>query len=183
MHTLKILALSGSLRKHSSNKSLLNAASHLAAEGVEIIFYEGLGELPHFNPDLEGMEPASVINFRAAIQDVDAVLISSPEYAHGISGTLKNALDWLVGSGELVGKPVAALNASPRATHAQASLLEILTTMDAHLVTEACISLPILGSKLDEIEIVSHAEIAPTLKAALDLFVRSVENDSHTATN
>ncbi len=173
---MKILALSGSLRRQSSNKSLLKAAAHLAPEGIEIILYDALGDLPLFNPDLEGMEPNTVIGFREAIRDADAVLISSPEYAHGISGSMKNALDWLVGSGELVGKPVAALNASPRSTHAQASLLEILTTMDAKVAADACVSLPILGSKLDETGISSHPEIAPALKRALNILISFVEN-------
>jgi NAD(P)H-dependent FMN reductase len=130
--TIRILAISGSLRAISLNTALLRAATSLAPEGVAISLYGGLGDLPHFNPDLEGAEPPSVLDFRTQLQRSDGVLISSPEYAHGVPGVLKNALDWLVGSGELVGKPVALLNASPRATHAQASLIETLTTMDLH---------------------------------------------------
>ena len=80
---------------------------------------------------------------------------------------MKNALDWVVGSGELVAKPIALFNASPRSTYAQASLLEILTTMDARLVSEACIAVPVSGSKLDAAGIAAHAEIAPTLRTAL----------------
>ncbi len=131
---IRILGISGSLRTASSNTVLLRAATSLAPEGVDINVYGDLGDLPHFNPDLEGSEPPSVIDFRARLHMSDGILISSPEYAHGVPGVLKNALDWVVGSGELVGKPVALLNASPRATHAQASLRETLTTMDARIV-------------------------------------------------
>ena len=96
---MKILAISGSLRRVSSNSTLLRAATLLAPEGMEITLFEGLGGLPHFNPDLEGTEPPSVPDFRARLQAADGVLICSPEYAHGVPGVLKNALDWVVGSG------------------------------------------------------------------------------------
>ena len=164
---MKILAISGSLRRVSSNATLLRAAMLLAPHGMEITIFEELGDLPHFNPDLEGAEPPSVLNFLARLQASDGVLISSPEYAHGVPGVLKNALDWVVGSGEIVAKPVALWNASPRSTYAQASLMEILTTMDARLVAEACIAVPVSGSKLDVEGIASHVEISPILRTAL----------------
>src|SRR6266542_4369577 len=104
---VQLLAISGSLRRTSLNTALLRAAAQLAPTGVEILLFAGLGDLPLFNPDLEGNEPRSVLEFRAQLQLRNGVLISSPEYAHGVSGVLKNALDWVVGSGEFSGKPVA----------------------------------------------------------------------------
>jgi chromate reductase, NAD(P)H dehydrogenase (quinone) len=75
---------------------------------VEIILYDGVSRLPHFSPDLDGENaPAPVADWRAQLKTSDGVLISSPEYAHGVPGSLKNALDWVVGSGEFVEKPVA----------------------------------------------------------------------------
>jgi chromate reductase, NAD(P)H dehydrogenase (quinone) len=108
-----------------------------------------------------------VIDFGNHLQSADAVLICSPEYAHGVPGVLKNALDWVVGSGEFMGKPVALLNASPRATHAQASLIETLTTMDARVVTDACIALPLLGRGLDASGIAADPDIALALQTAI----------------
>jgi NADPH-dependent FMN reductase len=92
---------------------------------MDVSIYRELETLPPFNPDLDG-DPAlaAVARFRAALQACDAVLISSPEYAHGVPGVLKNALDWVVGSGELVNKPIALVNTSSRARHAWASLAE-----------------------------------------------------------
>jgi NAD(P)H-dependent FMN reductase len=173
---LRILAISGSLRLASSNTALLRAAVTLAPEGVEITLYGGLGNLPHFNPDLEGTDPPSVTDFRTRLQVSDGVLISSPEYAHGVPGVLKNALDWLVGSGEFVGKPVALLNASPRATYAQTSLAETITVMSARIVDEASITMPLLGKNLDEAGIVSHPEISRMLRAAIAAFARAIES-------
>ena len=94
----KILAISGSLRAGSSNTALLRAAQALAPAGATVELYAGLAELPHFNPDLEGHEPDSVHALRASLRAADAVLFSSPEYAHGVPGSLKNMLDWVVGS-------------------------------------------------------------------------------------
>src|SRR5689334_3710681 len=171
---IRILAISGSLRRFSSNTTLLQAAARLAPPGVEITLYDGLAELPHFNPDLEGSEPATVVNFREQIKGSDGVLISSPEYAHGVPGALKNALDWVVGSGELVGKPVALLNASPRSTHAQASLIETLTVMTAVLVAEASITVPLLGKKIHEDGIASDPLFAEPLRAAIEAFAHAI---------
>ncbi len=172
----RILAISGSLRAASSNTALLGAATTLAPENIQIAIYGGLGNLPHFNPDLEADQPPSVRDFRAQLQMSDGVFISSPEYAHGVPGVLKNALDWVVGSGEFVGKPVALLNASPRATYAQASLKEIITTMDGRIIEDASITLPLLGSGLDEAGIISQSEISHTLQSAIMIFARAIEN-------
>jgi NAD(P)H-dependent FMN reductase len=172
---MRILAISGSLRLVSSNTALLRATSRLAPRGIEITVYDGVGDLPHFNPDLEGIEPASVIDFRGQLQASDGVLISSPEYAHGVPGALKNALDWIVGSGELVDKPVALLNASPRSTYAQASLMETIRVMSARIVTEASITVPLPGSKLTEDGMVEDARISSLLKRAIEAFARAIE--------
>ncbi|MBE9030590.1 NAD(P)H-dependent oxidoreductase [filamentous cyanobacterium LEGE 11480] len=99
-------------------------------------------------------------------------MISSPEYAHGIAGSLKNGLDWLVGSGEFVHKPVMLINASLRATIAQASLAEILTTMAAKVINPCCITLPIMGSGLDATGIVDTPELAEVLARSLSDFAK-----------
>jgi chromate reductase len=172
---MRILAISGSLRAASSNTAVLQAAAALAPKNSEVVFYEGLSHLPHFNPDLDGDKALSAVaDFRSQLHAADGVLISSPEYAHGVPGALKNALDWVVGSGELVGKPVALINASPRAVHAQASLTETLVTMSANLVAEACIAVPLLGKKLDAPGILADAEIAGVVRSALLTFAQAI---------
>jgi NAD(P)H-dependent FMN reductase len=134
--------------------------------------YRGLAELPAFNPDLDDEgAPEAVTAFRAVLQACDAVLISSPEYAHGVPGVLKNALDWVVGSGELVDKPIALVNASRRATHAWASLAETLAVMTAHVIPEASITVSLDGRRLDETGIVGDAELSTALRSAIDALV------------
>ena len=173
---LRIFALSGSLRAVSSNTSLLRAAARLAPQGVEITVYGSLGVLPHFNPDLEEDEPPVVTDFRARVRAADGLLISSPEYAHGVPGVMKNALDWLVSDEEFMGKPVALFNASPLATYAQASLRETITVMSARIVAEASIAVPVSGKKLDEAGIVAHPEIAGAVRGALEAFARAIRS-------
>jgi chromate reductase len=175
MIMIRILAISGSLRAVSSNTALLQATAVLAPEGVEIELYGGLGDLPHFNPDLETNEPPAVTDLRDRVRRADGLLISSPEYAHGVPGAMKNALDWLVGGEEFIYKPVALLNASPRATHAQASLAETITTMSGRLVAEASIAVPLLGVKLDAAGIAAHPEISGVLRDAIAAFARAIE--------
>ncbi len=106
-----ILAISGSLRGASSNTELLKTVTRAMPTSAEMRLFEGLGNLPAFNPDIEPA-PESVSAFRTLIAAADAVAISTPEYAHGVPGVLKNALDWLVGSGELYRKPVVLLHRS-----------------------------------------------------------------------
>src|ERR1700732_3310144 len=95
---MKIIAISGSLRATSLNTAVLHAASRLAPAGVKIEPFEGIGNLPFFNSDLEGERlPQEVARFRTVIGEADGLLISSPEYARGVAGVMKNALDWLGG--------------------------------------------------------------------------------------
>jgi len=136
-----VLALSGSLRLASANTAMLNLAGACAPPAMQVTLYRGLGDLPLFNPDLEPSEPLAVAHLQRAIADADALLIASPEYAHGVSSAMKNALDWMVSTGVFVDKPVVLWNASPRAIHALAALHETLTVMSARLVPEAGLSL------------------------------------------
>jgi len=173
---IRILAISGSLRRSSSNTTLLRAAANLAPKGVEITLYDGLAGLPHFNPDLEGSEPSAVLEFRVQLERSDGVLISSPEYAHGVPGSLKNALDWVVGSGELDDKPVALLNASLMATYAQASLNETIAVMSARVIKEASLTIPLQGKHLDESGIAADPELSPLVLAAITEFATAIAN-------
>jgi NAD(P)H-dependent FMN reductase len=130
---LQLLAISGSLREASTNTRLIRAAPALAPAGATVLVYEGLGSLPPFNPDVEqgAALPSEPLALRKLVAGSSGLVISSPEYAHGVPGTLKNALDWLVGSLEFAGMPVALWNLSPRSVHARAQLREVLATMAA----------------------------------------------------
>jgi NAD(P)H-dependent FMN reductase len=128
---MKLLALSGSLRATSSNAAIVRAVARLVTvDGFDV------ASLPHFSPDLDvEPPPAPVAALRAGVGEHDALVIATPEYAHGMPGALKNALDWLVSATEPIDKPVLLISASPSgAAHAHAQLLEVLRTMRMRVV-------------------------------------------------
>ncbi len=169
---LNVLALCGSLRKASINAALLRAAARLARPGIDVEIAGWLGRLPLFDPDLEDViadveVPRAVHALRLAVAAADAILIASPEYAHGVSGTIKNALDWLVSFEPFIHKPVAILNASPRAHHADDALRETLRTMSARLVGERSFAVELLGAQLSEDAMVASPLVAAAVAEAL----------------
>jgi NAD(P)H-dependent FMN reductase len=161
------LAISGSLRAASINSALLRAAARLSPPNMDVRVCRTVGELPLFNPDLEPKLPSPVSAFHAEVAAADALLIASPEYAHGVSGTIKNALDWLVSFEPFIHKPVAVLNASPRAHHADEALRETLRTMSAVIVEEASISISLLGAHLTEDGMVRDPTISRSIRNSL----------------
>ena len=170
MSSKKILALCGSLRSVSTNATVLRAAARLAPPDIQVDWFSGLGLLPLFNPELEPTMPASVRVLHERVASSDALLIASPEYAHGVTGALKNALDWLVSFEGFVDKRIAIFNASPRSVHADAQLREILTTMSACLVADACLGLPFRGTGITEQGILDSSHAAD-IRRALALLV------------
>ncbi len=169
---IRLLAISGSLRKASINTALLRAAALLAPKNIDVQLYESLGELPHFNPDLDtdlnaSTLPQPVRDLRAQVDSADGLLIACPEYAHGLPGAFKNALDWLVGGPEFIAKPVALLNTSPRSVHATPVLTEIISTMAGCIVMEACQTIPLRGRRLGPQAIVENPELAGRLRSVL----------------
>lgn len=170
------MTLSGSLRAVSSNSAALEALRLLAPAGVEVYPWHGLDTLPHFNPDLDTeaapQTPPAVAALRRAVGECQALVISSPEYAHGVPGALKNALDWLVSCAEFPGKPILLINTSPRSVHAQAALAEILRTMSARLV-EPGLTLPLSGRVLDGAGIAAEAELAALLRSGLEALLHA----------
>jgi len=173
---MRILTISGSLRASSSNTALLEAAAELAPPDVEVVRYDGLGDLPHCNPDLEAAAGSPAVSaWRSRLRDADGVVFSVPEYAHGVPGVLKNGLDWVVGSGEFVDKPVALFNASARGTYARASLTETLTVMAARLVPQASLTLELLGKPITKGQIAADPEMSAALRSALAAFACAIE--------
>lgn len=174
MESVKILALSGSLRQASYNTAAITALRALAPRQVDIAIYRGIGELPLFNPDIEGQANPAFDDLRAALAGSHGLVIASPEYAHGISGVLKNALDWMVSGEEFINMPVALINTSPRASHAQQALREVIKTMSGIIIEKACVSLPLLGSNLDASEIVKEQKLSSQLKLGLQEFCQAI---------
>lgn len=172
---LKLLGLCGSLRARSSNRAMLLAYARVCADVAELTIYDGLGYLPHFNPDEDGDVVAqSVGALRARIAESDAIVVSTPEYAHGLPGTLKNALDWLVSDPAFAGKAVVLVSAERGSTWAIDSLREILRTMSANVVTDASVALRLASNTLDVDQILARPDLADRLRQSVDALLTAV---------
>ncbi len=182
-----ILALCGSNRTGSTTHLLLDVAARLLVDVDRFVIYDGLAQLPHFSPDQDDQPPASVAAWRDLVRTADAVLVSTPEYAHGLPGTLKNGLDWLVSTTVLQDKPTVVWSASPTGgafVHPQ--LIEVLRTMSAHVLVGA--SLQIVGARrmfdLHEhlTDATTEAQLADSLEALRRSLGAALGDASDTAT-
>ena len=138
---MRVLGITGSLRRDSYNHALMREAAERLPAGAELVEFEQLREIPPYDADLEAEEtPAAVAELRQAMREADAVIIATPEYNHSIPGVLKNALDWAsrpAGQSALSGKPAAVVGASTGmfgAVWAQAETRKVLELYrDGHL--------------------------------------------------
>lgn len=173
MNKIKILAISGSLRASSSNTAILRAVIKLAPDNIEIKLYEGLGKLPHFNPDLDNDNPPeAILSLRNELNEADGVMICTPEYAHNIPGSLKNLLDWNVSTCLLSNKPVAVIATGD---YAQQSLLETLRLIEAKAGEKTTLLIPYSQSRIDAEGNIKDAETLQVLKELLYTFVQMID--------
>jgi NAD(P)H-dependent FMN reductase len=168
-----IVALCGSLRPGSTNAAVLRTAAAAAPEGVSVRSFDGMGELPHFDPDLDAEPlPPPVAELRAAIGAADAVLICTPEYAGALPGSFKNLLDWTVGGSEMYEKPVAWINAASVAAptggvDAHESLAKVLGYVGAAVIAEACARIPLSRQLVDDDGLIRDPDVVGQIVAVL----------------
>jgi NAD(P)H-dependent FMN reductase len=163
----KLLLISGSLRGGSTNSATMRTAAALAPDGTRAEVYDGMGRLPHFNPDDDpadgiGLDP-EVAALREALAEVDALLLSTPEYAGALPGSFKNLLDWTVGGGQTSGMPVAWINVSGTAApsggaDAHDSLRKVLGFTGAEIVEAAVLRLPLSRDDVGEDGLITPPE-------------------------
>ncbi len=173
--SFKLLAISGSLRVASSNSALLQAATALTPDDISIEIYDNMGALPHFNPDDDGENaPTSVADLRARVVAAEGLIICTPEYVHGLPGSFKNLLDWLVSGGELWDKPVAIISVANRGSFANASLLEILKTLMARVSETASVEVPLGSNRVDVAALLADEEISALLRECVAGLAREI---------
>lgn len=149
---MKILAISGSARRLSTNTALLRALQAVAPEGIDIDVFDGIADLPVFSADREGANlPDVVCAFTDRIADSDGLLISSPEYVRSIPGGLKNAIDWLVSGDQIVAKPIALAHASHRGEDMLADLRLVLSTVSSNFNQDLFFRLPVMKEEPEAI--------------------------------
>lgn len=166
---LRILAISGSLRDNASSSRVLKYVGSILGPSCEVEFYDGISRLPHFNDSK--MIHAEVDELRNKISYSDGVIISQPEYAFGVAGSLKNALDWTVGSGEFSGKPVALITAATGGENAHEAMLKTLRAIDCQLSEETCLLIPFIKSKLDQQGNIKDADLQMQLQNFVHDFI------------
>ncbi len=172
-----ILAISGSTRSHSTNRNFLRAIAEMTQDTLALTIFEGLSELPHFNPDLDDGRtppPASVADFRRQIAEADGVIICTPEYAMGVPGTLKNAIDWTVSSCEFSHKPVALITASSLGEKGHSSLLGTPNIIESRVTDDTQLCISFAKTKISTEGVITDAETLGSVKKLVTAFVELV---------
>lgn len=173
---VKILGICGSLRQRSAHRAILEYVASTVPD-VSFSIFEGISEIPNFNPDLD--QPGSTADgaveaFRSAVKEADAILICTPEYAYGIPGALKNALDWTVSSGSFVDKPVGLITASGLGKHGHASLLLVLQALTAKVDKQAALLIPYFKSKMNSENEITDIGLKEDLKRLIEVLLNTV---------
>ena len=170
----KILAISGSTKAVSTNALYITAISRLLNSEFEVINFSSIASIPHFNPDLDHENPPQAVEaLRSTIKKADGIIISTPEYAMGLPGSLKNLLDWTVSSASFSGKPVLALIASTQGEKAYQSIIDILTVLEARVSPQL---ISFAKAKINNEGEITHKETLTALKSTIDSFVASMKN-------
>lgn len=169
---IKILALSGSLRESSSNNTILNLVMGMVPDNVEFTIYKKLASIPAFDE----VDNDPVIQFRQLIQEADGVLICTPEYAFGVPGALKNALDWTVSSGNFDKKPVSLITASSVGDKGHASMLNTLTALGANIVEGGTLLISFVRAKLKDGQF-SDRDTEKAVKGVVNALISTIENN------
>ena len=173
----RIFAISGSTRTHSTNGLYIEAIAGLARDIFTVNIFDGLADLPHFNPDLDNDHPpASVAAFRQLIREADGVLICTPEYAMGVPGSLKNAIDWTVSSSDFSQKPVALVTASSSGLKGHASLLETLRVIEAKMTEETALVISYARTKITETGEIKPGETLEKVQALIEGLAKAIGN-------
>jgi NAD(P)H-dependent FMN reductase len=169
----KVLAIPGSIRASSSNFLLLRAIAEMMAPEIEVVLFDGVGRLPHFDPGIDGV-PEPVAKFLELLRGADGVIICTPEYAHGVPGSLKNAIDWTVSPAAFSGKPTLLITASTDGRFAHAALQEILQVIEARDVERLSLLIPFVRAKVNSQTGVIEEKTLSEIRELVETFVKIV---------
>lgn len=173
MKKIRILAIPGSVRKGSSNHKVLTIVGDCMPPQVDYMIFEGLASLAHF--DGSDTAPVEVADFLNQVRSADGIVICTPEYAFGVPGTLKNALDWSVGSGEFSGKPLVYITASTGGEHAHESLGKTLTAIDCRIPEGGTLLMPSIRAKLNAEGTFKDPKHKEEVEAIINVLLNAIE--------
>ena len=179
----KILAICGSTRKTSSNLNLINSIIDLTLHRFEVSIFEGLDCIPHFNPDLDNDTPPEMVkDFRKQLKEADGILICTPEYAMGVPGTLKNAIDWTVSSCEFSHKPVALITASSLGENAHESLLKTLKIIESNITDQTQLVISYVKTKVSKDNTIIDSNTLAQVNSVMNSFEQLI-TEAHSVIN
>jgi len=171
---MKILGISGSLRSNSSASAILDVVSRSVPSQVEFTIYKGLAEIPAFDDSNEIPEP--VADLIKLLSEADGVFFVIPEYAFGVPGALKNALDWTVSSSTAFpGKPVALITAATGGDKAHAAFLLTLKAIRTKIPEGATLLISFVRSKLNEKNEVKDIETLKSIKNVINSLIEAID--------
>lgn len=169
MSVINLFAVSGSLRNNSANMQVLQFIAAIAPAHVQIELYNDLAAIPPFD---DGVPTEAVLNWRQKIRNADGIIFCSPEYAFGVSGVLKNVLDWTVSSADLDGKPISLITAATGGEKAHAALLPTLNVISGNnVVPEASLLISFIRAKMNKEGIITDDTTAQAIKDTLQAFI------------
>ena len=175
----KIIAISGSTRLHSTNHSLIKAISELYAQQLDVTIFNGLSELPHFNPDNDTSKIGGrVAEFKQQLKHSDGIIICTPEYAHGVPGTLKNAIDWTVSSCEFSHKPTLLITASTDGRYGHKALLETLKVIEAKNIDQLQLLIPFAKTKINSDNKIIDSKTLEEVKEIINRFIETIDESA-----
>lgn len=179
MTNKKVIAICGSTRQQSSNHSLIKAIIELSTASLDVIEYDGIVHLPQFNPDDDVDNVAKeVFDFRQLLSTAEGIIICTPEYAHGVPGALKNAIDWTISSSSFPHKPTMLITASTGGHYGHKALLETLKAIEARNIDHLQMVIPFVKTKIDDNKITDEKTLQE-VKALLVKFIETMDENSH----
>jgi NAD(P)H-dependent FMN reductase len=178
---VRLVLIGGSLRSQSVNGAVIATAAELVPAGARAVIFKRLGELPHFNPDDDHDPlPEPVADLRKQLEDADAVLFSTPEYAGSLPGAFKNLLDWSVGGSGLYRLPAGWINPSALggARDTYHALRIVLSRAGADIVESACRDIPVSRDAVGADGLIESPEIRAAIRQALDALLEAARKRS-----
>jgi len=177
----KVLAISGSTRQNSTNHRLIKAITEISKDIFDIQLYDGLSLLPYFNPDDDDVS-REVILLRQLLNNADGVIICTPEYAHGVPGILKNAIDWTVGTSDFSHKPTVLITASTDGKYGHQALLETLRVIEAENIDTLQLLISFASTKISSANKIIDQQTLEDVKMLLENFEKTM-NENHQKLN
>lgn len=171
----KVLAISGSTRQNSTNHSLIKAIADLYAADLNVSVYNGIADLPYFNPDFDNEQLSKkVSDFKEQLNNADGIIICTPEYAHGVPGALKNAIDWTVSSCEFSNKPTLLITASTDGRFGHNALLETLRVIEAKNIDDLQLLIPFARTKISSDNKITDQKTLEDVKKIISGFIKTL---------